>query len=173
MPVTISGHDLLQRLERLAEIMALERPGLRRHHLGNQRIRPRTGGTGSGVARRAGGDCRYLSPINRACRSSSPTSTLAPNRRCVDRCAQREIWSGAASGLGLWRDGRRPGDFQRSPRPLSRCRVERASEADRLRAAGINKSSCSPTGLPGRLQRAPRWRGIDLIVSGHDHAPAG
>lgn len=48
------------------------------------------------------------------------------------------------------------------------------AEADRLRAAGINKIILlSHSGYPVDLERAPRWRGIDLIVSGHDHALLG
>ena len=47
-------------------------------------------------------------------------------------------------------------------------------EADRLHAAGINKIILlSHSGYPVDLERAPRWRGIDLIVSGHDHALLG
>ena len=47
-------------------------------------------------------------------------------------------------------------------------------EADRLRAAGINKIILlSHSGYSVDLERAPRWRGVDVIVSGHDHALLG
>jgi len=47
-------------------------------------------------------------------------------------------------------------------------------EADRLQAAGIDKLILlSHAGYPVDLERAPRWRGVDIIVSGHDHALLG
>jgi len=47
-------------------------------------------------------------------------------------------------------------------------------EADRLRAMGINKIILlSHSGYPVDLARAPRWRGVDVIVAGHDHALLG
>ena len=47
-------------------------------------------------------------------------------------------------------------------------------EANRLTAAGINKIILlSHSGYPVDLAQAPRLRGVDLIVSGHDHALLG
>ena len=45
--------------------MALNALGYDATTLGNHGIRPGTGGTGSGVAQRAGGDCRYLLPTDK------------------------------------------------------------------------------------------------------------
>ncbi len=48
------------------------------------------------------------------------------------------------------------------------------AEVDRLRAAGIDKIILlSHAGYSVDRVRAPRWRGIDIIVSGHDHALLG
>ncbi len=48
------------------------------------------------------------------------------------------------------------------------------AEVDRLRAAGIDKIILlSHAGYSVDRARAPRWRGIDIIVSGHDHALLG
>jgi len=47
-------------------------------------------------------------------------------------------------------------------------------EADQLQAAGINKIILlSHSGYPVDLAQAPRLSGVDIIVSGHDHALLG
>ena len=47
-------------------------------------------------------------------------------------------------------------------------------EADHLKAAGVNKIILlSHSGYPVDLAQAPRLTGVDLIVSGHDHALLG
>ena len=47
-------------------------------------------------------------------------------------------------------------------------------EADRLTAAGINKIILlSHSGYPVDLAQAPRLKGVDIIIAGHDHALLG
>lgn len=161
-----------------AEIMALNALGYDAITLGNHEfdLGP------AGLSRALRGEPVVIAGV------SHPTEKLRPPvvATNVDVAAEPVLRGLFARSVVLERGGERFGILGvatedvpaiSSPGPHVRFLDSVASvqeEADHLKAAGINKIILlSHGGYPVDLARAPRWSGVDIIVSGHDHALLG